>query len=52
MAVNNLPKYASEYEWLVVTECDNEFWFWGAYQTEYDAAVAAVQIDGIIIRNI
>lgn len=49
--INNLPEYAKEYEWIVVTECDNEFWFWGAYHKASDAADVANQIDGIVVFN-
>ena len=51
MTINNLPTYAKEYEWLVVTECDNEFWFWGAYHDPFEAVDAAGQIDGTVICN-
>ena len=51
MTINNLPEYAKEYEWIVATESDNEYWFWGAYHKQYEAAIAAHEIDGVLIYN-
>lgn len=35
--VNNIPEYAYEYKWWVVTKVDGEYWFFGAYTTEQRA---------------
>lgn len=49
--IQNLPEYATEYQYIVARECDGEFWFWGAYETEKTAKKAAAEIDGIVFEN-
>ena len=51
MTINNLPEYAKGYKWIVATESDNEYWFWGAYNDPHKAAEVAEDIDGIIYHN-
>jgi hypothetical protein len=50
--INNLPEYAYEYPFIVVSICDDELWFYGAYDDYARAVKASNEIDGAIIRNI
>lgn len=50
--INNLPKYATDYEFIIATENNNEFWFFGAYENGFEADRIASQIDGIIFHNV
>lgn len=52
MTINNKPAYADDYEFVVARECDNEFWFWGAYSDGFKAERVATEIDGVIFHNI
>ena len=47
--INNLPDYAKDYDFIVVRFCDNEFWFWGAYETFNRAQNVADEINGIVV---
>ena len=38
--INNVPNYASEYEYIVAKYVDGEWWFWGAWN-DLDEAIAA-----------
>ena len=52
MKIMNLPQYATEKDFIVVTNVDDELWFYGAYDT-MDKAVEAVSTceDRIIIAT-
>jgi hypothetical protein len=50
--INNLPEYAYEYLFIVVSICDDGLWFYGAYDDYARAVKASNEIDGKIIRNI
>lgn len=47
--INNLPAYASDYNYIVARICDNEFWFWGAYETFDRAQDVADEVNGIVV---
>ena len=50
--INNLPNYAEDYKYIVVTLVDGELWFYGAYN-EYEKAECVVkETDGrLIVEN-
>lgn len=50
--INNQPSYAKDYEFIVARECDNEWWFWGAYADGYKAEQAALEINGVVFHNV
>ena len=50
--INNMPSYAADYEFIVVTKNDDELWFYGAYADGFKAEKVASDIDGIIIHNV
>ena len=39
--INNLPEYAKSHKYIVATLVNNEWWFWGAYDSLCDASAAA-----------
>ena len=51
MTINNTPEYASKYEYIVASIVDDEFWFYGAYESESRAVDAAAFIGGIVIQQ-
>lgn len=51
MTINNKPEYANEYEYIVTTKIDNEYWFYGAYADESKAYKVASEIGGIVFHN-
>jgi len=40
----NVPEYASEYRWLIVTRVGAEHWFYGAYADESRADAIAYDL--------
>jgi hypothetical protein len=51
--INNLPNYAMEYEFIVVRKCDDELWFYGAYDSCFTAYKVAEEIgNGIVCHNL
>lgn len=51
VSVNNVPKYANDYEYIVARFIDGELWFWGAYGIESAAEEAAEEVNGIVLRS-
>ena len=53
MTINNLPSYASEYEFIVVRFVDGEPWFWGAWHDYEKAVQASMELgaDAYVIRT-
>lgn len=49
--INNLPTYTKDYEFIVVTDCDGELWFYGAYTDEAKAQQVACEIRGQVVRS-
>ena len=49
--INNLPAYASNYEYMVVRLIDGEYWFYGAYSNGRRAESVAFEIGGEVIHN-
>lgn len=49
MKINNLPKYAENYSYIVVRRVDGELWFYGGYADVDKAISVADQIDGEVI---
>ena len=52
MKINNLPDYAIDCMFIVVRECENGLWFWGAYDDNETANHAAKEINGSVIWNV
>lgn len=50
--INNMPEYASHYEFVVVRNVDDQLWFYGAYRDGFKADEIAHQIGGLIVHNI
>lgn len=50
--INNLPTYAAEYAYVVATESDNEYWFYGAYSERAKAEAAAYDCDGKVFNSL
>jgi hypothetical protein len=48
--INNVPKTAYKYRFIVARIVDNEYWYWGAYNGPLDAFKAASEISGQIFR--
>jgi len=51
VAVNNYPDYADSHKFIVATQDDSEYWFWGAYDDEVKAANVAYDIGGVVLPN-
>lgn len=53
MTINNLPSYASEYEFIVVRCVDGELWFWGVWHEQEKAVQASIELgaDAYVIRT-
>lgn len=51
ITINNLPTYANEYKYIVARECDNEFWFYGAFDESDRANRAAKEVGGVVFTN-
>lgn len=50
--IMNFPEYATHYPYIVVSNVDDEFWFYGAYWSSDQAFTCANLIDGIVVFNI
>lgn len=50
--INNEPKYANDYEFIVARKVDNEYWFYGAYENGFKAEQVALEINGVIFHNV
>ncbi len=50
--IHNCPEYAYDYEFVVARKCDEEWWFWGAYEDGFTAERAAKEIGGVIFHNV
>ena len=48
----NCPEYAKDYEFVVVTLIDSDYWFWGAYSNGFKADRIAHEIGGLVIHNV
>lgn len=51
-AIKGLPEYAKDYEFVVVRLVNNDFWFWGAYESGFKADRIAQGIGGLVIHNV
>lgn len=50
--IKNKPKYADNYEFIVASICDGEYWFYGAYTDGFKAEQVAIAIDGVVFHNV
>lgn len=50
--INNMPEYASHYEFVVVRNVDDQLWFYGVYRDGFKADEIAHQIGGLIVHNV
>ena len=49
--VKNLPEYANEYKYIVVSQINGELWFRGAWNNMKKAIKAAEEIGGKVVMN-
>lgn len=49
MKINNLPKYAENYNFIVARRVEGELWFYGGYADVDKAISVADQIGGEVI---
>lgn len=47
--IENLPKYACMYRYIVYRDVDDQHWFWGAYSDAGEACEVAKAIDGYVL---
>lgn len=52
MEIKNKPEYADNYEFIVASICDGEYWFYGAYTNGFKAEQVAIAIDGVVFHNV
>lgn len=52
ITINNMPEYASHYEFVVVRNVDDQLWFYGAYSDGFKADEVAHQVGGLIVHNV
>lgn len=51
--VNNVPQYALTMRYWVVRAVEGEMWFWGAWNDEYTACMAAAELfNGGVVVNL
>lgn len=50
--INNMPEYASHYEFVVVRNVADQLWFYGAYSDGFKADEVAHQVGGLIVHNV
>lgn len=50
--INNKPKYADDYEFIVARKVDDKYWFYGAYSNGFQADQIASAINGVIFHNV
>lgn len=49
--VNNVPRYASEHNYIVARNVDGELWFWGAYDRLERARATARDVNGEVLNE-
>ena len=49
--VKNVPEYAWEHKYWVVTELDEDLWFYGAYDSSDRANAVAFTLGKIVISD-
>lgn len=49
--IYNTPDYANEYKYIVASDCDDDLWFYGAYNDKSKAYSVANEIDGVVVEN-
>lgn len=49
MKIYNMPAYATEYPYIVVTVEEDYIWFYGAYSTRVKAVEVALEIGGCVL---
>lgn len=49
--INNLPRYAAEYDYIVASVVDGDLWFYGAWNDESRAYEVARSINGTVVKN-
>lgn len=49
--IYNLPNYASQYKYFVVSRLGENLWFWGAYNDRNKANEIALEIGGEVVTN-
>lgn len=51
LIINNLPDYATNYNYIVASVLDGDLWFYGAWDNEDKAYDMARIINGVVIKN-
>lgn len=51
LIINNLPDYATDYDYIVASVVDGNLWFYGAWNNANKAYEMARNIDGAVIKN-
>lgn len=51
LIINNLPDYATNYNYIVASVLDGDLWFYGAWDNEDKAYDVARVINGAVIKN-
>lgn len=51
LIINNLPDYATNYNYIVASVLDVDLWFYGAWDNEDKAYDMARIINGVVIKN-
>ena len=49
--VKNVPEYAWSCNYWVVTEIDEDLWFYGAYDSADKARQIALNLDKLVVSN-
>ena len=50
--IQNAPAYAWDYEFIVVRQINDDYWFYGAYEDGFKASQVACEIHGLIVHNV
>ena len=51
MNINNMPRYAENYDYIVARRVDGEYWFWGAWNDRDRANEVALEEGCVVFRN-
>lgn len=51
LIIKNLPEYAIHHNYIVISVCDSNLWFYGAGDDEDEAYEVAEMIGGVVIEN-
>lgn len=52
MKVQNVPVYATKYEYIVARRVNGEFWFWGAWNDRNKANEVAIELKNGVVFHV